>query len=62
LKQTIIFNQTEEISYIKSINIKDFYSIKNISLENLENKKEIYILGENGDGGGCGCRTRGDYG
>ena len=50
LKQTIIFNQTEEISYIKSINIKDFYSIKNISLENLENKKEIYILGENGDG------------
>ena len=50
LKQTIIFNQTEEISYIKSINIKDFYSIKNISLENLENKKEIYVLGENGDG------------
>ena len=50
LKQTIIFNQTEEISYIKSINIKDFYSIKNISLENLENKKEINILGENGDG------------
>lgn len=50
LKQTIIFNQTEEISYIKSINIKDFYSIKNMSLENLENKKEIYILGENGDG------------
>jgi predicted ATP-binding protein involved in virulence len=50
LKQTIIFNQTEEISYIKSIDIKDFYSIKNMSLENLENKKEIYILGENGDG------------
>lgn len=50
LKQTNTSNQTEEISYIKSIDIKDFYSIKNINLENLEDKKEIYILGENGDG------------
>lgn len=50
LKQTTISNQTEEISYIKSIDIKDFYSIKNINLENLADKKEIYILGENGDG------------
>lgn len=50
LKQTNISNQTEEISYIKSIEIKNFYSIKNINLENLEDKKEIYILGENGDG------------
>ena len=50
LKQNNNSNQTEEISYIKSIDIKDFYSIKNINLENLEDKKEIYILGENGDG------------
>lgn len=50
LKQTNTSNQTEEISYIKSIDIKDFYSIKNINLENLEDKKDIYILGENGDG------------
>lgn len=50
LKQTTISNQTEEISYIKSIDIKNFYSIKNLNLENLEDKKEIYILGENGDG------------
>ena len=50
LKQTNTSNQTEEISYIKSIDIKDFYSIKNINLENLDDKKEIYILGENGDG------------
>lgn len=42
--------KTEEISYIKSIDIKNFYSIKNINLENLDDKKEIYILGENGDG------------
>lgn len=50
LKQTNISNQTEDISYIKSINIKNFYSIKDINLENLDDKKEIYILGENGDG------------
>ena len=50
LKQTNTSNQTEEISYIKSIDIKNFYSIKNLNLENLEDKKEIYILGENGDG------------
>jgi predicted ATP-binding protein involved in virulence len=50
LKQTNTSNQTEEISYIKSIDIKNFYSIKDINLENLEDKKEIYILGENGDG------------
>ncbi|MFW2581028.1 AAA family ATPase [Aliarcobacter butzleri] len=50
LKQNNTSNQTEEISYVKSINIKNFYSIKDINLENLEDKKEIYILGENGDG------------
>ncbi|MDN5110854.1 AAA family ATPase [Aliarcobacter butzleri] len=50
LKQNNTSNQTEEISYVKSINIKNFYSIKDINLENLDDKKEIYILGENGDG------------
>ena len=50
LKQTILSPKMEETSYIKSIDIKIFYSIKNINLENLDDKKEIYILGENGDG------------
>ncbi|WP_152058139.1 AAA family ATPase [Aliarcobacter butzleri] len=50
LKQTNTPNQTKEISNIRSIDIKNFYSIKDINLENLEDKKEIYILGENGDG------------
>jgi len=36
--------------YIDKIDIKDFYSIKNITLNNLKDKKEIYIVGENGDG------------
>ena len=40
----------QDISNIKNISIKDFFSIKDIQLTNLNNKKEIYILGENGDG------------
>lgn len=40
----------EEISTIDTIKIKNFYSIKNLYLENLADKKEIYIVGENGDG------------
>ena len=37
-------------STIDQINIKNFHSIKNIKLSNLKNKKEIYIVGKNGDG------------
>ena len=40
----------EEVSIIKSIEIENFFSIKNIKIKNLKDKKEIYILGENGDG------------
>ncbi|MBU1667729.1 hypothetical protein KKC13_04865 [bacterium] len=35
---------------LKSIEIKDFYSIQNLKIDNVEDKKEIYIVGENGDG------------
>ena len=43
-------NFSDSVAPLKTINIQNFYSIKNISLENLEDKKEIYIVGENGDG------------
>ena len=35
---------------IEAIEIKDFFSIENLTLSNLSDKKEIYIVGENGDG------------
>jgi predicted ATPase len=35
---------------LKSIEIKDFYSIYDLKIDNVEDKKEIYIVGENGDG------------
>ncbi len=41
---------SNEIPTIDSIYIRDFFSIKNIEFNNLEHKKEIYIVGENGDG------------
>lgn len=41
---------TENISTIQNISIGDFFSINSLSMENIADKKEIYILGENGDG------------
>lgn len=38
------------ISYIKDITIKNYFFLEKIELVNLHNKKEIYIVGENGDG------------
>ncbi|WP_338791573.1 AAA family ATPase [Bernardetia sp. MNP-M8] len=35
---------------IQNIQLKNFQFIKQVELNNLSNKKEIYILGENGDG------------
>jgi predicted ATP-binding protein involved in virulence len=39
-----------EPAYLKKVVIKNYYTIKNIVLNKIYNKKEIYILGENGDG------------
>ncbi len=40
----------EEIKSIDSLEISHFFCIKNLKIKNLKDKKEIYILGENGDG------------
>ncbi len=37
-------------AYLDSIQIKDYFSLESISVVNLADKKEIYFLGENGDG------------
>jgi len=42
-------NQSE-IPYLDSINIKNYFSLKNVELTDLKRSKEIYFLGENGDG------------
>ncbi|OHD18554.1 MAG: hypothetical protein A2086_01970 [Spirochaetes bacterium GWD1_27_9] len=39
-----------ESSYIKSIEIKNYFFIKDLQIDNLSDKKEIYFVGENGDG------------
>lgn len=40
----------KNIYNISKIRIENFFSIKDINLESLQDKKEIYIVGENGDG------------
>jgi predicted ATP-binding protein involved in virulence len=40
----------ETISTIEFLSIKNFFSIESILIDNLQAKKEIYIVGENGDG------------
>ena len=39
-----------KISYLNNIDISKYLSLEKIKLDSLKNKKEIYILGENGDG------------
>jgi predicted ATPase len=36
--------------YLDNIKIQNYFSIKNIEIKNLKDKKEIYFVGENGDG------------
>lgn len=40
----------ENIPYINEISIKNFFAIDNLKLQTLKNEKEIYFVGENGDG------------
>lgn len=42
--------QENLICYIDELNIKNYFSIEDIQLNNFGNRKEIYFLGENGDG------------
>ncbi len=37
-------------TYLEAIKIKDYFSIADMEIEDLKGKKEIYFVGENGDG------------
>jgi len=43
-------NIKKNIEFLNNITIKNFFSINEMTLTNLKDKKEIYIVGENGDG------------
>ncbi len=45
-----IDNQAITPSYLSKISIENYFTLKNIALENLDNQREIYFLGENGQG------------
>lgn len=40
----------QEVNYIDQVQIRNFFSIKEASLNHINNSKEVYFLGENGDG------------
>ncbi|MBA1438807.1 MAG: AAA family ATPase, partial [Epsilonproteobacteria bacterium] len=42
--------EKEEIVTIDKILVENFFSMEHVKLDNLKDKKEIYIVGENGDG------------
>lgn len=44
------FAQNTNYSYLKSIDIYNFFTIENINFNEIGSSKEIYLLGENGDG------------
>ncbi len=41
---------SNKINSINSVNIENYFFLRNIEIKNLKDKKEIYFLGENGDG------------
>jgi len=54
-KNTISLNQDNIIDgkntyLLDAIQIKNYFSIENIDIQNLKDKKEVYFVGENGDG------------
>lgn len=49
-KTNLITISSDSIHYLDNINIAKYFCIENLSIENLKEQKEIYILGENGDG------------
>jgi len=50
IRESNKLSESKTIESISHINIKKLYSIKSLELDNLKDKKEIYIVGENGDG------------
>lgn len=43
-------SKSKESKYINGVKINDFYSVSEANLEHINGSKEVYFLGENGDG------------
>ncbi len=50
LKERLEVAANKTNDYVSSIHVKKYFCIENFKIENLKGKKEIYFLGENGDG------------
>lgn len=49
-KAWILGTKTSDVSYINEVHISNFFSVENVDLSEIGGAKEVYFLGENGDG------------
>lgn len=49
-RETTTINKTVQNTYLKNATLEDFFYIEEIKLDDLTDKREIYFVGENGDG------------
>ena len=49
-RKSVTFDNPENISYLQRVEIKNYFSLQHVKLSNLAKQREIYLVGENGDG------------
>ena len=49
-RNSVFFDKPDSISYLQQVEIKNYFSLQHIKLTKLTKQREIYLVGENGDG------------
>ena len=49
-RNSVFFDKPDSISYLQQVEIKNYFSLQHINLTKLTKQREIYLVGENGDG------------
>ena len=49
-RSSIFYDKPDTISYLQQVEIKHYFSLQHIKLAKLTKQREIYLVGENGDG------------
>ncbi len=49
-RNSVFFDKPDSISYLQQVEIKNYFSLQQIKLSKLTKQREIYLVGENGDG------------
>jgi predicted ATPase len=49
-RSSIVYDKPDTIPYLQQVEIKNYFSLQHIKLSKLAKQREIYLVGENGDG------------